>query len=87
VYLKGEGLDKPILILRTSDDKYLACADTCTHAGRKLDPVPGNPVLRCCSVGHSTFDYDGNVIKGPANQPLTRYETELSGDDLLVHIK
>ena len=36
VYLTGQGLSMPILILRTEDDKYLAFANRCTHFGRKL---------------------------------------------------
>ena len=85
VYLKGQGLDKPILILRTEDDQYLAFANRCTHLlGRKLDPVPGESVLRCCSIFHSTFDLEGNRFSGPARKPLTRYEVEKSDGDLII---
>ncbi len=42
VYLKGHGLHKPILIVRTEGDQYLAYTNRCTHfLHRKLDPVPG----------------------------------------------
>ena len=88
VYLKkGEGLDKPILIVRTEGDQYLAFADRCTHIGhRKLDPVPGEHKLRCSSLSHSTFDYEGKRIGGPAKESLTRYEVEPRDGDLLVKL-
>jgi len=84
VYLKGAGLPNPVLIVRDEDDKYLAFANKCTHGKRKLDPVHGERVLRCCSFGHSTFDYDGNVIKGTAKNPITKYDVEVSVDSLIV---
>lgn len=84
VYLKGAGLKKPILLVRTEDDVYLAFANRCTHAGRKLDPVPGERMLRCCSIRHSTYDYYGNKIKGPGKKRLTSYPAEFIGEDLII---
>ena len=85
IYLKGQGLPGSILILRTEDDQYLAFVNRCTHLlGRKLDPVPGKSVLRCCSVGHSTFDYEGNRLSGWAKEPLNCYAVELSDGDLII---
>lgn len=85
VYLAGQGLDKPILLLRTEEDRYLAFANRCTHFGhRKLDPVPGEAKLRCCSISHSTFDLEGKNISGPAKEPLTRYAVEQSDGDLII---
>ena len=84
VYLQGQGLDKPVLLLRTEDDRYLAFANCCTHGGRKLDPVPGQSVVRCCSGGHSTFDYEGTRLSGPAKEPLTCYAVEQSDGDLVI---
>ncbi len=91
VYLKGQGLHKPVLIVRTDDDQYLAYTNRCTHFGhRKLDPVPGpepgQPVLRCCSVNHSTFDFEGNRLTGPAKENLVQHEVELSSGDLVIKI-
>ena len=84
VYVKGPGLPNPVLILRDEDEKYLAFANRCTHGGRKIDPVPGERILRCCSLNHSTYDYDGNNIKGPAKEALTGYTVELSDGNLVI---
>lgn len=84
VYLRGGGLPKPVLILRTEDDRYLAFEDRCTHFGRKLDPVPGEAKLRCCSLFHSTYDLEGKNISGAAKRPLTSYAVEQSDGDLII---
>ena len=88
-YIKGRGLPSAILIVRTQDDQYLAYTDRCTHLGhRKLDPVlgtaPGEPILRCSSLSHSTFDCQGNRITGPAKDPLVRHEVELKDGELVI---
>jgi len=84
VYLDGKGLDVPVLILRSEDGRYHAFSNKCTHMGRKLDPVRGKEVLRCCSVSHATFDYQGNVIGGPAKGPITLYEAVVVGDEIVI---
>ena len=86
-YLQDKGLTRPILVVRTDDDKYLAFTNRCTHVGhRRIDPVPGQKTLRCCSVFHSTFDYEGKRLSGPARKPLTRHETSFDKDDLLIKL-
>ncbi|MCK4362594.1 MAG: Rieske (2Fe-2S) protein [Dehalococcoidia bacterium] len=84
VYLRGGGLSKPVLLLRTEDDRYLAFEDRCTHFGRKIDPVPGEAKLRCCSLFHSTYDLEGKNISGAAKMPITRYAVEQSDGDLII---
>ena len=86
VYLEGAGLQSPVLIVKAKDDKYLAFENRCTHGKRKLDPVPGASTLKCCSIGHSSFDFEGNVIKGPAKKALTSYTAEISDDNLIIKL-
>jgi cytochrome b6-f complex iron-sulfur subunit len=85
VYLEGQGLEAPILLVRNGDN-YLAFANKCPHAGRKLDPVPEKSMLRCCSLSHSTFDYEGRKIGGPAKGSLTRHAVQVVGNELLVKL-
>lgn len=84
VYLQGRGLAKPILVLRSEKDDYLAFTNNCTHLGRKIDPVVGEDKLRCCSVNHSIFDYNGNVVSGPAEGPLNKHEVTLDEEGVLI---
>lgn len=83
-YLQGKGLKEPLLIVRTDDDKYLSFNNRCTHVKRKIDPVAGERKLRCCSVFHSTFDYDGKPLSGPAKESLKRHQVETDQGNLVV---
>ena len=85
VFLEGQELEAPILLVRNGDN-YLAFSNKCTHGGRKLDPVPEKSMLRCCSVGHSTYDYEGKKISGPAKGHLTRYGAEVAEGELIVRL-
>ena len=85
IYLKGGALAKPLLLVRAEDGNLLAFANRCSHLlGRKVDPVPGESRLRCCSLGHSEYGYDGQVIKGPAKEPLKKYAVEINNGDIVV---
>ena len=82
--LEGSGLPSSVLIVHAGQDEYLAFENRCTHGGRKLDPVEGKQELRCCSVNHSRFDYQGNKLSGPAEGSLRRYAVEKRGEELIV---
>jgi cytochrome b6-f complex iron-sulfur subunit len=85
VRLEGKGLPGRILIVHADGDEYLAFENRCTHVGgRRLDPVEGKREMRCCSVGHSTFDYAGSKLSGPAGDPLKRYPVEQRGEELII---
>lgn len=84
VYLSGKGLTNPVLILRTGENAYNAYRSKCAHMGRKIDPIPGENKLRCCSIAHSTYDYDGKVLGGLAKDNLVKYETEIKEGKLVI---
>ena len=86
VYLRGKGLSTPLLIVRGEDEDYLCFSNRCTHMGRRLDPVKGKPVVRCCSVGHSTFDFSGSQLSGPAKGPIQTYSSHVENDELVIMI-
>jgi len=82
--LEGKGLVSSVLVVHADGDEYLAFENRCTHGGRKLDPVAGKEELRCCSVNHSRFDYQGNKLSGPAEGSLKTYPVERRGEELIV---
>ena len=87
VYLKGKGLSKPILVVHADNNEYVCFTNKCTHiGGRRLDPVPGQSLLRCCSLSRSTFDLKGNVISGPAKKKLTTHKVEKTDEGLIIYL-
>ncbi len=79
---EGGGLPCRVLVVHAADGSYHAFRNRCTHGGRRLDLAVGEPALRCCSVGQSTFTLDGGHRSGPARGdlgvlPITASATEL----------
>ena len=86
VRLEGDILPDPILVFQGEDGEYYAFKNACTHAGRRVDPISGTMTLECCSVSTSTFDYEGNVLSGPADDSLTKYDISLEGESLIISL-
>lgn len=72
-----------IAVQRTEKNNYTALLLLCTHQQTQLS-VAGNGYT--CSLHGSRFDKDGNVIKGPAERPLTRLSTSVSNTNLIIQI-
>ena len=86
IRLEGNGLPNRLLVVRNGDDQYRAFENRCTHYGRRLDPLPGQPFLQCCSIGKSTFDFSGSIISGSGKGPVKSYPVEKNGGMLLVSL-
>lgn len=87
VFLKGKALPVPVLVVKTSSQGYLCVENRCTHMGRKLDPEADGKTLRCCSVSHSTFDYQGSRLTGPAKGPIHVYRSQEVDGNLVIYLK
>ena len=88
IRLEGGDLGREkILVIIGQDGEYRAYRNRCTHVGhRRIDPLHGEPLLRCCSVSKSTYDYQGRVVSGPANEPLTVLECEIVDERLVIKL-
>ena len=86
VRIEGEVLPDPILVVLGEDGSYYAFKNVCTHAGRMIDPLVGTLTLECCSASKSTYDYQGNVISGPAEGPLTSFPLKIKGQNLVIEL-
>jgi nitrite reductase/ring-hydroxylating ferredoxin subunit len=88
IRLEGGDLGgEKILVLIGQDGEYRVYKNRCTHAGhRRIDPLPGEPLLRCCSVSKSTFDYEGKVVSGPTQEPLTVLDSEVADGKLVIRL-
>ena len=87
VYMKGQCLPDPVLLYRGDDGVLRAARNVCPHAKRKIDPLPGSSKLRCCSVSHSDFGYDGKKINGPANDNLVVYSVKSENGKIQIPVK
>ncbi len=87
VRLEGGLLPAPVLLLHGVDGHYHAFVNRCGHGGRKLDPCASHPVVQCCSMGKSAFDYAGNIVEGPATTPIRPYPVRVEGDTLYIDVE
>jgi len=80
---KGEG--RKLIVVRPGEADYRAFANTCTHNGKELDYVHGEGLFACCGRS-SRFNLAGDVLHGPADEPLLRYRVWREGTDLIIKI-
>ena len=85
--LEGGELPMRVLVIRGDDGKFHAFHNRCTHIGhRRLDPVPGTGTVQCCSVGKSTYTYDGKKVYGPPTGSIRTFKVDAEGDRLTVFL-
>ena len=82
VQLRVDHISDPIVLVR-QEDSYLALSAVCTHLG--CDVRPSKHFLVCPCHG-STFDLEGKAVRGPAEQPLSPYRTEVSADGIEIFL-
>jgi nitrite reductase/ring-hydroxylating ferredoxin subunit len=87
IRLEGPSLPKRVLVVHGQDGAFHAFPNRCTHVGhRRIDPVPGEDKIRCCSVGKSTFDYSGKLLSGSAKESLEPLALESDGSKLVISV-
>ena len=84
IRLESEEPPVNLLVIRGDDGSYYAFENKCAHGGRKLDPVPGGGTVQCCSVGKSTYDYNGKVLKGAAQEDIVSYPVRSEDGSLYI---
>jgi Rieske Fe-S protein len=67
------GVEDPVLVARVSETEVRAVSIACTHWGSEMELVLAEQQFRCTNHG-SLFDYDGQVLEGPASDPLPTYQ-------------
>jgi nitrite reductase/ring-hydroxylating ferredoxin subunit len=86
VRLEDNGLSERILVIHGNDDAYHAFRNRCGHGGRRLDPVPDDTTIQCCSVGKTTCDYSGRVLSGSSKKHTQTYRVELESRKLTIYL-
>jgi cytochrome b6-f complex iron-sulfur subunit len=74
-----------IIVLHPDEKNYKAFENKCTHLGGQVSYSHKDGFMQCALHG-SRFDTGGNVVKGPAEKPLTELRTSLDKDQLTVYL-
>lgn len=83
VFVETTRWDRPLYVHRQTSGGYTAVLAECTH--RRCQPEPVGDRLVCPCHG-SEFGHGGEVLEGPAERPLPRFEVEVGADDLTVRM-
>tara|TARA_B100001540_G_scaffold307994_1_gene322026 strand:+ start:1607 stop:2098 length:492 start_codon:yes stop_codon:yes gene_type:complete len=73
-----------MLLYRKSEDIMKVYSRNCTHANCTIDAYSSSGVSLCSCHG-SRFDLNGNVIDGPAEDPLKQYNATISGNIVTIN--
>lgn len=86
VRIESNLLPKPVLIVHGDDGSFYAFHNHCGHGGRRLDPVPGAGTVQCCSLGHTTYSYEGRNLSGSDAKDIKPFSLKRDGDTLIVQV-
>jgi len=80
--VRSSSLENDILLIK-EENEFRALSLKCTHEGVGLTATDKTIV---CPAHGSTFDFKGNVLKEPALRPLQQFQTEISNENVLIHL-
>jgi len=82
VIVRSGSLENDILLIKNQNE-YKALYLRCTHEGVGLTATDKKIF---CSAHGSVFDFQGNVVKEPALKPLQQFQTEVSNENVIIHL-
>jgi cytochrome b6-f complex iron-sulfur subunit len=73
-----------IAVHQQADGTYLSLLLLCTHMENNLNST-GNGYI--CPAHGSRYDLNGNVLVGPASDPLTSFPTTVVNGQIVINVK
>lgn len=83
IIVKADDLPDPILLIPIGENNFRAVSGRCTHLGCHVRPS-GNFLV--CPCHGSTFDLEGQVVRGPAQSPLEIYPVKAKETEIEIII-
>lgn len=78
--------ERDVLFIRDTAETVKVFNPVCTHKQCTVEYDPENTRIQCPCHG-SRYDLEGNVLNGPAREPLTRFESELTDGRILFEME
>lgn len=83
-FLQSPAMERPIFVRRDRSGQVIALLASCTHRGCQPEPVGDRLVCPCHG---SEFSLHGDVLQGPAERSLTRYEVTREGEEVVIWLE
>ena len=71
------------MVTQPKDGEFFAFSSVCTHQGCQVTRVTEEAIICPCHSSHFSVT-TGEVMSGPAEEPLAKYEVSESGGTLTV---
>ena len=84
VQINVEGKNEPVILIRSSERRFHALSPICTHLGCEVRPVKTG--FRCPCHG-SAYGEEGQVVNGPAREPLASYQVAQKGSRISIRVE
>ena len=75
-----------VLVDHPSTNVFNALSSICTHQGCQINGYDSGSNQFVCPCHGSRFDVNGQVTQGPAGTPLQKYQTSISGTQLIIKV-
>ena len=82
-FLQTPEMERPVYVRRMDSGALSAVLASCTHRG--CQPEPLGDRLSCPCHG-SEFSFEGEVLSGPADEPLRRYDVVEADGQVVVRV-
>jgi hypothetical protein len=76
-----------VLVVHGEDGQLRAFRNRCACGGFRIDPVPGQQKIRCCTPMQSSYDYAGSPLSRTVNRSLDVLPSTVEGTTLTVDIR
>jgi Rieske Fe-S protein len=84
VRVQPTGERDPLYVLALGDNRFAAVSPVCTHRGCTVELQDEHLVCPCHG---STYDRNGTVLRGPAEQPLRRYRVRVQSGVIEIALR
>ncbi|NOX87953.1 MAG: Rieske (2Fe-2S) protein [Calditrichaeota bacterium] len=74
---------KPVILIRTSTDEFIAFTATCTHLGCIVQYREDKQQI-WCACHNGLFDLKGRNISGPPPRPLDPFLVQIIDDEIII---
>ncbi len=78
-----DGNPDQLLLLRNPEGQFYAVSARCTHQGCQVRPAKDFIICPCHG---STYDREGKVLRGPAQETLPGYLVEVQNGEIIIHL-
>jgi Rieske Fe-S protein len=75
--------NKPVLVIKTPDDKLKAFSATCTHLDCTVQ-YKEDMGLIWCACHNGKYDLNGRNIAGPPPRPLDEFRVIVKGEEIYI---